>query len=44
MYGVTHVAAVDDFSVMIVGFVSMLVKSNIITYTVKYVSYNPCMQ
>ena len=32
MYGVTHVAAVDGFSGMIVGFVSMPVKNNVEIY------------
>jgi len=33
MYGVTHVAAVDGFSGMIVGFVTMPVKNNIEIYS-----------
>lgn len=32
MYGVTHVAAIDGYSGMIVGFVSMAVKNNILIY------------
>ena len=32
MYGVTHVAAVDGFSAMIVGFVRMPVNNNVEIY------------
>jgi len=32
MYGVTHVAAVDGFSGIVVGFVSMPVKNNVEIY------------
>lgn len=32
MYGVTHVAAVDGYSEMILGFVSMLIKNNVEIY------------
>ena len=33
MFGVTHVAAVDRFSDMIVGFLTMPVKNNIVIYS-----------
>ena len=33
MYGVTHVAAVDGFSGMIVGFITMPIKNNIEIYS-----------
>ena len=36
MYGVTHVAAVDGFSGMIVGFITMPVKNNIEIYSNLY--------
>ena len=32
MYGVTHVAEIDGYSGMIVGFISMAVKNNVIIY------------
>ena len=35
MYGVTHVAAVDGFSGMIVGFITMPVKNNVQIYSGK---------
>ena len=36
MYGVTHVAAVDGFSGMIVGFLTMPVKNNVEIYSNLY--------
>lgn len=36
MYGVTHVTAVDGFSGMIVGFITMPVKNNIEIYSNLY--------
>ena len=36
MYGVTHVAAVDGFSGMIVGFITMPVKNNVEIYSNLY--------
>ena len=32
MFGVTHIAAIDGYSSMVVGFVSMLVKNNVEIY------------
>jgi len=36
LYGVTHVCALDGFSGKIVGFISMLVKSNTVIYEKLY--------
>ena len=36
MYGVTHVAAVDGWSGMIVGFVTMPIKNNLVIYSNLY--------